>query len=183
MAWTAPRTWVTAELVTAALLNTHLRDNLLQTIGAVLTTRGDLATRSASASARVALGTTTQVASSDGTDLVWTGAAVFGVDYQSEAPSNSTVASVDLQWGEATVATGGSPGNSADTTVTYPQAYSTLYTVLTGLADMGGAPAATKCGPYSEGTSTFVMRWQDTDGTALQGGINLDAYWMSIGLL
>lgn len=29
MAWTAPRTWVAAENVTAALLNTHLRDNLL----------------------------------------------------------------------------------------------------------------------------------------------------------
>lgn len=28
MAWTDPRTWVTGELVTAALLNTHLRDNL-----------------------------------------------------------------------------------------------------------------------------------------------------------
>lgn len=28
MAWTAPRTWVAAETVTAALLNTHLRDNL-----------------------------------------------------------------------------------------------------------------------------------------------------------
>lgn len=29
MAWTAPRTWVAGETVTAALLNTHLRDNLL----------------------------------------------------------------------------------------------------------------------------------------------------------
>lgn len=28
MAWTAPRTWTTGELVTAAFLNTHLRDNL-----------------------------------------------------------------------------------------------------------------------------------------------------------
>lgn len=28
MAWTSPRTWVTGETVTAALLNTHLRDNL-----------------------------------------------------------------------------------------------------------------------------------------------------------
>lgn len=28
MAYTTPRTWVTGELVTAALLNTHLRDNL-----------------------------------------------------------------------------------------------------------------------------------------------------------
>lgn len=29
MAWTAPRTWVALETVTAALFNTHLRDNLL----------------------------------------------------------------------------------------------------------------------------------------------------------
>lgn len=27
MAWTTPRTWVAAEVVTAALLNTHIRDN------------------------------------------------------------------------------------------------------------------------------------------------------------
>ena len=29
MAWTAPRTWVTSELATAALLNAHVRDNLV----------------------------------------------------------------------------------------------------------------------------------------------------------
>lgn len=28
MAWSVPRTWVTSELVTASLMNTHLRDNL-----------------------------------------------------------------------------------------------------------------------------------------------------------
>lgn len=28
MSWTSPRTWLTGELVTAALLNTHVRDNL-----------------------------------------------------------------------------------------------------------------------------------------------------------
>jgi hypothetical protein len=28
MAWTTPRTWVTGELVTAALLNAHIKDNL-----------------------------------------------------------------------------------------------------------------------------------------------------------
>ena len=27
MAWTAPRTWVVGELVTAAIMNTHIRDN------------------------------------------------------------------------------------------------------------------------------------------------------------
>lgn len=29
MAWTAPRTWVAGEVPTAAIFNTHLRDNLL----------------------------------------------------------------------------------------------------------------------------------------------------------
>ena len=29
MAWTAPKTWVPGEMATAALLNTHVRDNLL----------------------------------------------------------------------------------------------------------------------------------------------------------
>jgi hypothetical protein len=29
MAWTAPRTWVAGETVSAALMNTHVRDNLL----------------------------------------------------------------------------------------------------------------------------------------------------------
>lgn len=29
MSWTAPRTWVAGETVTASLINTHLRDNLL----------------------------------------------------------------------------------------------------------------------------------------------------------
>ena len=28
MAWSSPRTWTTGELVTAALMNTHIRDNL-----------------------------------------------------------------------------------------------------------------------------------------------------------
>ncbi len=28
MVWTAPRTWVASEVVTAALMNTHVRDNL-----------------------------------------------------------------------------------------------------------------------------------------------------------
>lgn len=31
MAWTAPRTWVTSETVTASMMNTHVRDNMLET--------------------------------------------------------------------------------------------------------------------------------------------------------
>ncbi|OII61223.1 hypothetical protein BJP40_06765 [Streptomyces sp. CC53] len=40
MAWTAPKTWVAEQVLTAAELNTHLRDNLLETAPAKATTEG-----------------------------------------------------------------------------------------------------------------------------------------------
>lgn len=42
MAWTAPRTWVTSETVTAGIMNTHVRDNLLETAAATAAAAGDL---------------------------------------------------------------------------------------------------------------------------------------------
>lgn len=42
MAWTAPRTWVTAEVVTAAQMNAHIRDNFLETAPAKVTTTGQM---------------------------------------------------------------------------------------------------------------------------------------------
>lgn len=40
MAWTVPRTWIAKETLTAALLNTHLRDNMLETEAAKATGGG-----------------------------------------------------------------------------------------------------------------------------------------------
>jgi hypothetical protein len=40
--WTAPRTWVTAEIVTASVMNLHVRDNLLETCPALVTTAEDI---------------------------------------------------------------------------------------------------------------------------------------------
>lgn len=42
MAWTAPRTWVTSEVVSAAIMNTHVRDNLLETAPAKATAASQL---------------------------------------------------------------------------------------------------------------------------------------------
>ena len=41
MAWTAPRTWVTGEIVTSSNMNTHVRDNLLETAPAKVATAGE----------------------------------------------------------------------------------------------------------------------------------------------
>ena len=61
MAWSSPRTWVALEVLTAALLNTHLRDNLLETAPAKVTTAGDLVYASgANALARLGIGTVGQ---------------------------------------------------------------------------------------------------------------------------
>jgi hypothetical protein len=61
MAWTAPRTWVTGETVTAALMNTHVRDNLLQAAAAKVTTAGDVVyATGANALARLGIGTPAQ---------------------------------------------------------------------------------------------------------------------------
>jgi hypothetical protein len=42
MAWTAPRTWVTGEIVTAAYLNSNVRDNMLETSPGKATAAGDI---------------------------------------------------------------------------------------------------------------------------------------------
>ncbi len=73
MAWTAPRTWVTGETVTAALLNAHVRDNLLETSAATVTTAGDLVYADAANSmgSRLAIGAANTHLVSDGSAPVW----------------------------------------------------------------------------------------------------------------
>jgi hypothetical protein len=58
MAWTTPRCWTTGEVVTAAIMTTHVKDNFNVTAPAVLTTAGDILYASGSNTpARVAKGT------------------------------------------------------------------------------------------------------------------------------
>ncbi len=73
MAWTAPRTWVTGETVTAALMNAHIRDNLLETSAATVTTAGDIAFADAANSmgSRVGIGAANSHLVSDGSSPVW----------------------------------------------------------------------------------------------------------------
>ena len=59
--WTAPRTWTTSELVTAAIMNVHVRDNLLATLAAIVTTAGDIGfATAANTLSRLAIGTARQ---------------------------------------------------------------------------------------------------------------------------
>ncbi len=91
MAWTAPRTWVTGETVTAALMNAQIRDNLLETSAATVTTAGDLAYADAANSmgSRLAIGAATTHLVSDGSSPVWRGVAT-DVDTASNTLTSTT---------------------------------------------------------------------------------------------
>ena len=66
--WTAPRTWVAGETVTAAIGNVHWRDNFNATAVAVVTTKGDLAVAAASVTlTRLAVGTNGAILVADST--------------------------------------------------------------------------------------------------------------------
>ncbi len=73
MAWTAPKTWVTSEVVTAAQMNAHVRDNMLETSTATATTAGDLvyADGNKSMGSRLAIGAGGTFMASTGTAPVW----------------------------------------------------------------------------------------------------------------
>jgi hypothetical protein len=73
MAWTTPRTWVTGETVTAALLNAHIRDNQRETSPFTVTTAGDLsyADGANSMNSRVGIGAALSVLASTGSAPIW----------------------------------------------------------------------------------------------------------------
>ena len=68
MAWTAPRTWVTTEVVTASNMNTHVRDNFLETAPGIASAASQIfvATGSNAIAARVI--NENQVTTSESTD-------------------------------------------------------------------------------------------------------------------
>tara|TARA_R110000824_G_scaffold37757_4_gene115976 strand:+ start:102 stop:779 length:678 start_codon:yes stop_codon:yes gene_type:complete len=72
MAWTTPRTWVTGEVVTAALLNAQVKGNLDLSAPAIMTTAGDIIYASgANTPARLAKDTNaTRVLTNTGTSNV-----------------------------------------------------------------------------------------------------------------
>ncbi len=95
MAWTSPRTWIAGETVTASLLNTHLRDNLLETAPAKVTAAGDIVyATGANALARLAKGSAHSLLrmNSGATAPLWaaTTAVVESWEYSNDSDGNTT---------------------------------------------------------------------------------------------
>lgn len=98
MAWTSPRTWVAGEVVTAALLNTHLRDNL-QALGdpgawtafTPTVTQTAAITLTGNASAWKALGKTIYVRFNFGINSAGTAGAALLITLPTAAASTSAL--------------------------------------------------------------------------------------------
>lgn len=147
MPWTAPRTWVTGEVVTAAIMNSHVRDNLLAL--------QPVAARDMTA------GTTTSAAYGDltGTSVgpavsVATGAAVtviFTAQYSSSAtPGGTTYGGVCVVVSGATTVAA-----SDDNGVLLPVAGINQPTRLGGVIRLTG---------LTTGTNTFTLKYRTNGG-------------------
>ena len=127
MAWTTPRTWVADELVTATIMNTHVRDNLTY----LLTSRSN---NVAASTAQASTSSTSYVAV-DGTNLIVSVTpassrvlvmATMRVQVDNTASNNAML----QLYGD------NGAGSSAQTARVYQNAYSdvTLFHIYTGLS-------------------------------------------------
>jgi hypothetical protein len=93
MAWTAPRTWTTGEVVTAAMMNAHIRDNLLETSAATATTAGDIVYADAANSmgSRLGIASAPGILATTGSAPVWRSVAQLVGDVSNTTTSSSFV--------------------------------------------------------------------------------------------
>lgn len=123
--WTAPRTWVLGEIVTAAQMNTHVRDDLLETAPAKVTTAGDIVQATAANTlARLGLGTALQIPRVN--------AGVTALEYHTPAAADLTTTAVwqdaDQNGGKILVY----QGSQAGVTTTFASAAITWPVTMTG---------------------------------------------------
>lgn len=166
MAWTAPRTWVTNETVTASHMNTHVRDNMLETAPAKATTSGGFIVtvgvneviQRTPIPAQVATSQTTT--STSYTDLTTAGPAVTEVTGTRALVSISALIQNNTAGGEtwmAVTVSGASAVSAADGLGLSLQSY-------TG----GGKASIGRTIIYSgltQGTNTFTAKYRVSTGT------------------
>ena len=94
MSWTTPRTWVTSETVTAALMNTHVRDNLNETCAPTAAAGGDIVYADAANSmgSRLAIGDAGTVLISNGSAPTWDNQFDYGDYFFSGSGGQGSVA-------------------------------------------------------------------------------------------
>ena len=93
MAWTTPRCWTTGEVVTAAIMNTHVKANFDVTAPAVLTTAGDILYASGTNTpARVGKGTNGNILHQASCAPAWTASpSITGITLSGVLDANGSI--------------------------------------------------------------------------------------------
>ena len=113
MSFTSPRTWVTNELVTASFMNTDIRDNMLETAPAKVTTAGDIVyATAANAITPLAIGTAGYSLFSGGSAPVWGG----GIKVLDHDTSDTAYATSDTTTDSLPIYTFALPANTLGAT-------------------------------------------------------------------
>ena len=162
MAYTTARTWVTSELVTASIMNTHVRDNL--TAIWVGTTAGDVDYyTSGTAKARVAIGGAGTYLQSSGTAPQWAGLSLY------KSGANTAITN-----SEVTVLTTSIAGGTLGTA-------GILWCRLVGTItqDVGGDDKITVSLKY--GATTVATKMAEQDLVEATWFWKMDAYLVSMG--
>ena len=185
MSRNTPRTWVYSELVTAAIMNAHVRDQL--NAYWPYTTAGDLAYASAADTvARLAIGTAGYVprVNSGATAPEWVkligrqggSATVWGT----KGTNNYVPATYLIQCGSAEAIEAGA-GDDPDVTITYPVAFSQVPIFMAGSVEQTAGAA--------RGIFSFLLSNQaatDIDvqvygGDGLAAAFTVEFAWIAIG--
>jgi len=107
MAWSWPPSWAVGKLVTAAELNTYVRDNLAEAGPAVVTTAGDLLVGNAANDLkRLAIGNANDILKVSGSAVAWAAAATQSIWVAVTTLTDTAMGAGATQWGteEAVVA-------------------------------------------------------------------------------
>jgi hypothetical protein len=176
MAWTSPMTFVDGTALTASQLNTHLRDNLLETMPALATTAGEYFMSSgknklnARQAGKDTILTLETCSSTDWNDLATVGPQVtletgssalilFGAGFSGQTSAGATAGYVSVE-----VAPQTDDAQTSGNTIAPDDSYALIYQCNATTDEFCGTHHVTHFNSLTPGSNTFTLKYRSSSG-------------------
>ncbi len=170
-AWTAPRTWVAAAVLTASQLNTHLRDNLLL-LKTIMDDAGDLEADGTSGPHSIGIGQINYTQLTLGGSFTSGGASTIANAMRIRTLLTMATGDVDARYFD--VASNITTQGATETIVICAGAYFSTPDITKGSGDtITNAVNVYIAGAPDEGTNNYAL-FVDAGVTRLDGGVEMD---------